>query len=95
MEETIIKAKTTKPAKEKVSKEKAAASDDLTQIEGISKKVAELLAAEKINTFSQLSKSSVKKLKSVLDAAGNKFSDIDPAAWPKLAKAAASAKSSK
>lgn len=64
-------------------------ADDLTKIEGIGKKIKELLAAEEIITYAQLSKQSAKKLKAILEAAGNKFSMHNPTSWPKQAKLAA------
>jgi predicted flap endonuclease-1-like 5' DNA nuclease len=82
----------TEVKKTKVVAEKAIGSDDLTKIEGIGKKIAELLKAENISTFAELSKSTPKKLKAILDAAGNKFSMHEPATWPKQAKLAAAAK---
>jgi predicted flap endonuclease-1-like 5' DNA nuclease len=66
--------------------------DELVKIEGISKPVAALLQENGIATFAQLSKASVKKLKEILDAAGPKYSTINPAAWPKQAKLAAAGK---
>lgn len=87
---------TTRPRKEKkagVKAEKAeVAPDDLTRIEGIGKKTAELLANENITSFKELSKLSGKKLKSILDAAGTKFRLLDPGTWPKQAKLAAAGK---
>ena len=75
------------------TKQKAAdKKDDLTKIEGIGKKIAELLIAENIISFTDLSKSTAKKLKSILDAAGSKFKMHDPATWPKQAKLAAAGK---
>ncbi len=89
-----IEEKEAKPKKEKKAKvEKAeVAADDLTKIEGIGKKIAELLVAEKIDTFKALSKLSAKKLKSILEAAGSKFNTHDPTSWPKQAKLAAAGK---
>ena len=66
--------------------------DDLTKIEGVGKKIAELFAAENILSFNDISKATPKKLKAILDAAGNKFSMHDPATWPKQAKLAAAGK---
>lgn len=66
--------------------------DDLTKIEGIGKKIAELLTAAEISTFEALSKATPKKLRSILDAAGNKFKIHDPATWPKQSKLAAEGK---
>jgi predicted flap endonuclease-1-like 5' DNA nuclease len=77
-------------AKPKAPKEKE--TDDLTKIEGIGKKINELLAAENIISFKDLSKCSAKKLKDILDAAGNKFKMHDPGTWPAQAKLAAAGK---
>ena len=64
--------------------------DDLTRIEGIGKKIEELLNGEGIHTFGDLAKATQKKLKSVLSEAGPKFAMHDPATWSKQAKLAAS-----
>jgi len=87
--------KAAKPKKEKkaAKAEKAeATADDLTKIEGIGKKIAELLAAEEIESFKDLSKTSTKKLKNILEVAGSKFNVHDPSSWPKQAKLAAAGK---
>ena len=68
------------------------ATDDLTKIEGVGKKIAELLVADGITTFAALSKATAKKLKSILDAAGSKFAMHDSATWPKQSKLAAAGK---
>jgi len=87
------KAAKTKKEKKAAKAEKAeAAADDLTKIEGIGKKIAELLAAEKIESFKDLSKTSTKKLKNILEVAGSKFNVYDPSSWPKQAKLAAGGK---
>lgn len=90
----VTKAKTVK-ATEAISEEVAAApivADDLTKIEGIGKKIAELLVAANIDTYQALGKATAKKIKTILDAAGSKFQMHDPATWPKQAKLAASGK---
>ena len=66
--------------------------DDLTKIEGVGKKIAELLIAENIATFSALADTNTKKLRTILDAAGNRFKIYDPASWSKQAKLAANNK---
>lgn len=76
------------PAK-KVVKKEIAAKDDLTKIEGIGPKIAQLLEAEGIVSFKDLSKATDKKLKGILDAGGSKFQMHKPASWPKQAKLAA------
>jgi predicted flap endonuclease-1-like 5' DNA nuclease len=87
---------TAKPKKEKkaakAEKAETTTPDDLTKIEGIGKKITELLVAENIVSFKDLSKASSKKLKGILEAAGSKFKLHDPASWPKQAKLAAAGK---
>jgi predicted flap endonuclease-1-like 5' DNA nuclease len=67
-------------------------ADDLTKIEGVGKKIAEILSAEQISNFQDLAKSTPKKIRTILDAAGSKFKMHDPATWPKQAKLAAAGK---
>lgn len=67
-------------------------ADNLIKIEGIGKKINELLAAENITTFKELSKLSAKKIKVILETAGSKFAMHDPTSWPKQAKLAAAGK---
>lgn len=88
-------AKAAAPAKAKKEVKEATATvavDDITKIEGIGAKIAELLAAENITTFAVLAKTTAKKLKTILDAAGSKFQIHNPASWPKQAKLAATGK---
>jgi predicted flap endonuclease-1-like 5' DNA nuclease len=66
--------------------------DDLTKIEGVGKKIAEILIAAEIASFEILAKTTPKKLKAILDSAGKKFKAFDPATWPKQAKLAAAGK---
>ena len=92
-EENVVKptkAKITGTTETATSPE--AVADELTKIEGISKKIAELLQAENIVSFSDLSKASAKKLKSILEEGGSKFKMFDPTSWPKQAKLAAAGK---
>ena len=95
----VEEAEVAKPKKEKKATAKAekaekteTAPDDLAKIEGIGKKIAELLVAENIVSFKDLSKASAKKLKGILEAAGSKFKMHDPTSWPKQAKLAAAGK---
>ncbi|MBA2248906.1 MAG: glycoside hydrolase family 13 [Chitinophagaceae bacterium] len=66
--------------------------DDLTKIEGIGKKIAELLITADIATFEVLSTITQKRLRSILDAAGNKFKMHNPVSWPRQSKLAAAGK---
>jgi predicted flap endonuclease-1-like 5' DNA nuclease len=85
-------SKARKEKKAAKAEKSEAIADDLTRIEGIGKKIAELLAAEKIESFKDLSKTSTKKLKNILEVAGSKFNVHDPSSWPKQAKLAAAGK---
>jgi predicted flap endonuclease-1-like 5' DNA nuclease len=68
------------------------AKDDFTKIEGIGKKISELLKKEGIDTFKELSKCSVKMLKTTLESAGSSYKMHNPTTWPKQAKLAAEGK---
>ena len=81
-----VKVKTVAKAKAVVLK------DDLTKVEGIGYKIEALLYKNKITTYKQLSKTTIKTLKEILDAGGSKFSIHNPGTWPKQAKLAAEAK---
>ena len=107
VEETIEVPKTTRPktvkkkpeAKPKTVKAKAATkpvaetgNDDLSKIEGIGKKIAELLINNNITGFKELSKATETDLKTILQSGGSRFSLHNPVTWPKQAKLAADAK---
>ena len=77
---------------ESVNEPLAVETDDLTKIEGISKKVAALLIEKNIKTYKDISKASIKKLQLILDGAGSKFGIHNPANWPKQARLAAAGK---
>lgn len=83
-----------KPAKTKtaVKSKPVVVKDDLTKVEGIGKKIEALLYKNKIHSYKQLSKATIKNLKEILDAGGNKFSIHNPGSWPKQAKLASEAK---
>ena len=85
-----VREKKSAPGRKKVKEQKE--TDDLTKVEGIGKKIAELLNAEGILTYADLAKSPVKRLKSLLEVAGPKFSVHQPSSWPKQAKLAAAGK---
>jgi large subunit ribosomal protein L20 len=67
----------------------AAGADDLEKIEGIGPKVAELLHAAGITTFTGLAAAPVAKLKEILHAAGPRFAMMEPTTWPEQAGLAA------
>lgn len=66
-----------------VAKETSAESDDLTKIEGIGPKIAEIFAEAGIKTFADLSSSKVGDLRDILEE--NKLSSHDPKTWSKQA----------
>lgn len=81
-----------KPAPAKAAAPKAAkatGADDLTKIEGVGPKIAELLKNGGIATFAELAKAKAATLKGILDAAGKRYQMHDPATWPTQAALAA------
>jgi predicted flap endonuclease-1-like 5' DNA nuclease len=94
------KTAATKAAPAKKATEKKAAApkatvtkDDLTIVEGIGPKIAELLNNAGIVTFADLAKAKPAAIKKVLDAAGKRYQMHDPATWPKQATLARDGKS--
>jgi len=88
-------AKATKPTKDKSTTKstvKAKNGDDLTKIEGIGPKIAEILNNGGVSTFKELSKSKISNLKSLLEKAGPKFQMHDPSTWTEQAALAADGK---
>ena len=60
--------------------------DDLTKIEGIGPKIAELLRGNGIDSFATLSRTDVAKLWSILEKGGARFSLANPGTWPAQAE---------
>lgn len=89
-EEKVAPAPKTKAVKVvKAAAPTPAAKDDLTKIEGIGPKIAEIFTAKGIATFADLSKAKPAALKTILDDAGSRFKMHDPTTWPAQAKLAA------
>ncbi len=63
-------------------------NDDLTKIEGIGPKIAQLLIADGIASFAALSSADVDTIKAVLEKAGKRYQMHDPTTWPRQAKLA-------
>ena len=75
-----------------VGRREIGVKEDLTKIEGVGPKIAELLNNAGIYSFADLSKASSKKLKGILEAAGSRYQMHDPSTWAKQAKLAAGGK---
>jgi predicted flap endonuclease-1-like 5' DNA nuclease len=63
--------------------------DDLTVIEGIGPKIADLLDGHEIRTFALLAETDVARLRAILDEGGPGFRLADPTSWPRQARLAA------
>ena len=59
--------------------------DDLTAIEGIGPKIAELCQGIGITTWAELSVTEVSLLRTMLNDAGQRFKSHDPSTWPQQA----------
>lgn len=66
--------------------------DDLKRIEGVSYRIEGLLNQAGIHTYRDLERSDVSALKGILDAAGDRFSYINPESWPRQAGLATAGK---
>jgi predicted flap endonuclease-1-like 5' DNA nuclease len=82
------------PAKKAETKAKAAPSvkDDLTKIEGIGPKIAELLNNAGIDTFATLAGTKKTSISQILTNAGSRYAMHDPTTWSQQAKLAATGK---
>jgi predicted flap endonuclease-1-like 5' DNA nuclease len=60
-------------------------ADDLTVVEGIGPKIADLLKADGIATWAALEAADVARLQGVLDAAGPRYRVHKPTTWPQQA----------
>ncbi|WP_299059269.1 hypothetical protein [uncultured Polaribacter sp.] len=60
--------------------------DDLTIVEGIGPKIAELFIENNVKTWKDLADTSIDKCKEILDSGGDRFKIHTPRTWPKQAK---------
>ncbi len=67
-------------------KKRSPVGDDLTQIEGVGPKIAELLKSQGIGSMLQLSQTSAERLKACLATGGPRYSLHNPSSWPQQAK---------
>uniref|UniRef100_UPI0032164678 helix-hairpin-helix domain-containing protein n=1 Tax=uncultured Draconibacterium sp. TaxID=1573823 RepID=UPI0032164678 len=77
------------PAKEAPKKEAPKAEtkgDDLTKLDGVGPKLAEILNAAGLNSYADVAGTSVEKFKEILEAAGSRYASKDPQPWIDQAK---------
>ena len=70
----------------------ATSTDDLTIIEGIGPKAAEVLIVAGISTFAQLAATSADKVKEILTSATARVGHLDPTTWAQQSQLAADGK---
>ncbi len=81
-----------KEAPKKAVPKVAPKKDDLTKIEGIGPKIAELLHAAGIDNFETLAATKKATISQILDNAGSRYAMHDPTTWPQQSKLAANGK---
>ncbi|RAJ11273.1 30S ribosomal protein S2 [Arenibacter echinorum] len=84
--------KESEPKAEKAPKKASTSGDDLTKVEGIGPKIAEIFQEAGINTFADLADKSEEDLKDILTESGPRYASKNPASWPKQAQMAADGK---
>ena len=60
-------------------------ADNLTAVEGVGPKIAELLVADGITTFAQLAAAKLSKIEAILKAAGSRYTLANPGTWAEQA----------
>lgn len=70
----------------------AAEPQDLTRVEGIGPRIAEILNGLGILNYAQLADTPVSRLREILQEAGPRFRMANPASWPEQARLAAEGK---
>ena len=76
----------------KMEAEKSKEPQDLTKIEGIGPKIAEILSNAGITNYAQLAGTDKERVKEILAEAGSKFTMHDPSTWGDQAQLAAEGK---
>ncbi|HKK40679.1 MAG TPA: 50S ribosomal protein L21 [Cryomorphaceae bacterium] len=79
-------------AKPKTEAKSSAKADDLTKVEGIGPKIAELLNSSGIKSYKDLANTSVEKLNELLSEEGGAYASHNPETWPEQAQLAADGK---
>ncbi len=89
---TAVQSNAFSADKAKMALGKVIKENDLTIIEGIGPKIAELLNKSGITTWEKLSKTSISDCKDILEKGGNNYAMHNPATWPEQAAFAAEGK---
>jgi predicted flap endonuclease-1-like 5' DNA nuclease len=84
----VSKKKPVKKNNKKIAKVTIAKKDDLSKVEGIGSSIRSLLYKNNITTFTQLSNTSLSKLKDILKKAGPRFVMHNPETWARQARLA-------
>ncbi|GAA4784999.1 hypothetical protein GCM10023231_11000 [Olivibacter ginsenosidimutans] len=83
---------TEKKAKGSTKEKKAAKADDLTIIEGIGPKIAEVFTTAGLESYDAIAAKTADELKAILTEAGDQFNTAVTDTWPEQAKLAADGK---
>jgi len=90
--EPTVEAKAEPKAEPKAKAAPKAKADDLTKIEGVGPKIAELLVAAGLNSFAAVAASDADAIKAILEEGGSQFNAHDPSTWTQQAQMAADGK---
>lgn len=89
-EKPVKKAEAKVEVKEEVKKaapvKAEVIGDDLTKLEGVGPKLAEILSEGGFTTYAAIAAASVEDIQKVLEAAGSRYASKDPAPWIEQAK---------
>ncbi len=80
------KAEVKEEALKAAPKKAVAKGDNLTKLDGVGPKLAEILNEAGIATYADLAGTSVEKMKEILETAGSRYASKDPAPWIEQAK---------
>jgi len=83
---TEAKAEVKEEVKKAAPEKAEAKGDDLTKLEGVGPKLAEILAEGGMTTYAAIAAASVEDIQKILEAAGSRYASKDPAPWIEQAK---------
>lgn len=88
----LIGKKASKAEGKEGKKDEFVVKDDLTLIEGVGPKIANLLVVAGVKSYGDVANASIEDLKSILSKGGSSYAAHDPGTWPEQAKLAADGK---